>query len=142
MRILGNKQTGSAQSDAALLWSFWNSYSADELVDDLIIRCGLETTVEIALLALQLKYKSVKGVVTTIIPPDHEAESLPNWHQRLCHHLSLASENEWQRCVDKVLTAIPTLSQHGNLLPRYCSLNARILPMLWLYAMQTKTFRR
>ncbi|QLN37083.1 DUF4132 domain-containing protein [Escherichia fergusonii] len=110
MRILGNKQTGSAQSDAALLWSFWNSYSADELVDDLIIRCGLETTVEIALLALQLKYKSVKGVVTTIIPPDHEAESLPNWHQRLCHHLSLASENEWQRCVDKVLTAIPTLS--------------------------------
>ena len=110
MRILGNNQTGSAQSDAALLWSFWNSYSADELVDDLIIRCGLETTVEIALLALQLKYKSVKGVVTTIIPPDHEAESLPNWHQRLCHHLSLASENEWQRCVDKVLTAIPTLS--------------------------------
>lgn len=110
MRILGNKQTGSAQSDAALLWSFWNSYSADELVDDLIIRCGLETTVEIALLALQLKYKSVKADVTTIIPLDLKAESLPNWHQRLCHYLSLASEDEWQRCVDKVLAAIPTLS--------------------------------
>ncbi|MBA8274828.1 DUF4132 domain-containing protein [Escherichia fergusonii] len=110
MRILGNKQTGSAQSDAALLWSFWNSYSADELVDDLIIRCGLETTVEIVLLALQLRYKPVKADVTTIIPPDLKAESLPNWHQRLCHYLSLASEDEWQRCVDKVLAAIPTLS--------------------------------
>ncbi|MGU5121509.1 molybdate metabolism regulator, partial [Escherichia coli] len=30
--------------------------------------------------------------------------------QRLCHHLSLASEDEWQRCVDKVLAAITTLS--------------------------------
>ncbi|HFR5713239.1 TPA: DUF4132 domain-containing protein [Escherichia coli] len=110
MRILGNKQTGSAQSDAALLWSFWNSYSADELVDDLIIRCGLETTVEIALLALQLRYKPVKADVTTIISLDLKAESLPNWHQRLCHYLSLASEDEWQRCVDKVLAAIPTLS--------------------------------
>nr|WP_326839107.1 WGR domain-containing protein [Escherichia coli] len=109
-RILDNQQTGSAQSDAALLWSFWNSYSADELVDDLVIRCGLESAVEIALFALQLKYKPVKGAVTTIIPPNHEAESLPSWHQRLCHHLSLASEDEWQRCVDKVLTAIPTLS--------------------------------
>ena len=109
-RILDNQQTGSAQSDAALLWSFWNSYSADELVDDLVIRCGLESAVEIALLALQLKYKPVKGAVTTIIPPNHEAESLPSWHQRLCHHLSLASEDEWQRCVNKVLTAIPTLS--------------------------------
>ena len=110
MRILGNQQTGSVQSDAALLWSFWNSYSADELVDDLVIRCGLESAVEIVLFALQLKYKPVKGAVTTIIPPNHEAESLPSWHQRLCHHLSLASEDEWQRCVDKVLTAIPTLS--------------------------------
>ncbi|EFM2180366.1 WGR and DUF4132 domain-containing protein [Escherichia coli] len=109
-RILDNQQTGSAQSDAALLWSFWNSYSADELVDDLVIRCGLESAVEIVLFALQLKYKPVKGAVTTIIPPNHEAESLPSWHQRLCHHLSLASEDEWQRCVDKVLTAIPTLS--------------------------------
>ena len=109
-RILDNQQTGSAQSDAALLWSFWNSYSADELVDDLVIRCGLESAVEIALLALQLKYKPVKGAVTTIIPPNHEAESLPSWHQRLCHHLSLASEDEWQRCVDKVLAAIPSLS--------------------------------
>ncbi len=45
-RILDNQQTGSAQSDAALLWSFWNSYSADELVDDLVIRCGLEDAVE------------------------------------------------------------------------------------------------
>ncbi|MEH4116670.1 WGR and DUF4132 domain-containing protein [Escherichia coli] len=110
MRVQGNQQTGSAQSDAALLWCFWNSYSADELVDDLVIRCGLESAVEIALLALQLRYKPVKGAVTTIIPPNHEAESLPSWHQRLCHHLSLASEDEWQRCVDKVLTAIPTLS--------------------------------
>ncbi|BED21809.1 hypothetical protein VEE46_15770 [Escherichia coli] len=109
-RILDNQQTGSAQSDAALLWSFWNSYSADELVDDLVIRCGLESAVEIVLFALQLKYKPVKGAVTTIIPPNHKAESLPSWHQRLCHHLSLASEDEWQRCVDKVLTAIPTLS--------------------------------
>lgn len=109
-RILDNQQTGSVQSDAALLWSFWNSYSADELVDDLVIRCGLETTVEIALCALQLKYKPVKTDVTTIIPPDLEAESLPSWHQRLCHYLSLASEDEWQRCVDKVLTAIPSLS--------------------------------
>ncbi|HFN4668680.1 TPA: DUF4132 domain-containing protein [Escherichia coli] len=109
-RILDNQQTGSAQSDAALLWSFWNSYSADELVDDLVIRCGLESAVEIALFALQLKYKPVKGAVTTIIPPGHKAESLPSWHQRLCHHLSLASEDEWQRCVNKVLTAIPTLS--------------------------------
>ncbi|MED9501835.1 WGR domain-containing protein, partial [Escherichia marmotae] len=109
-RILDNQQTGSVQSDAALLWSFWNSYSADELVDDLVIRCGLETTVEIALRALQLKYKPVKTDVTTIIPPDLEAESLPSWHQRLCHYLSLASEDEWQRCVDKVLTAIPSLS--------------------------------
>lgn len=50
MRILGNQQTGSVQSDAALLWSFWNSYSADELVDDLVIRCGLESAVEIVLL--------------------------------------------------------------------------------------------
>lgn len=49
-RILDNQQTGSAQSDAALLWSFWNSYSADELVDDLVIRCGLESAVEIVLL--------------------------------------------------------------------------------------------
>ncbi|EPT8713313.1 DUF4132 domain-containing protein [Escherichia coli] len=110
MRVQGNQQTGSAQSDAALLWSFWNSYSADELVDDLVIRCGLESAVEIALLALQLRYKPVKGAVTTIIPPNHKAESLPSWHQRLCHHLSLASEDEWQRCVDKVLAAIPTLS--------------------------------
>ncbi|EGO7810898.1 DUF4132 domain-containing protein [Escherichia coli] len=110
MRVQGNQPTGSAQSDAALLWGFWNSYSQDELVDDLVIRCGLESAVEIALLALQLKYKPVKGAVTTIIPPNHEAESLPSWHQRLCHHLSLASEDEWQRCVDKVLTAIPTLS--------------------------------
>ncbi|TGB67257.1 DUF4132 domain-containing protein [Escherichia sp. E4930] len=110
MRVQGNQQTGSAQSDAALLWSFWNSYSTDELVDDLVIRCGLESAVEIALLALQLRYKPVKGAVTTIIPPNHEAESLPSWHQRLCHHLSLASENEWQRCVDKVLAAIPSLS--------------------------------
>ena len=110
MRVQGNQQTGSAQSDAALLWSFWNSYSADELVDDLVIRCGLESAVEIALLALQLRYKPVKGAVTTIIPPNHKAESLPSWHQRLCHHLSLASEDEWQRCVNKVLTAIPTLS--------------------------------
>ncbi|HAW5999556.1 TPA: WGR and DUF4132 domain-containing protein [Escherichia coli] len=110
MRILGNQQTGSVQSDAALLWSFWNSYSADELVDDLVIRCGLDSAVEIALLALQLRYNPVKRAVTTIIPPNHEAESLPNWHQRLCHHLSLASEDEWQRCVDKVLAAIPTLS--------------------------------
>ncbi|EJR8105535.1 WGR and DUF4132 domain-containing protein [Escherichia coli] len=109
-RILDNQQTGSAQSDAALLWSFWNSYSEDELVDDLVIRCGLESAVEIALFALQLKYKPVKGAVTTIIPPGHKAESLPSWHQRLCHHLSLASEDEWQRCVNKVLTAIPTLS--------------------------------
>lgn len=109
-RILDNQQTGSAQSDAALLWSFWNSYSADELVDDLVIRCGLESAVEIALFALQLKYKPVKGAVTTIIPPGHKAESLPNWHQRLCDHLSLASEDEWQRCIDKVLAAIPTLS--------------------------------
>ncbi|EFC7366362.1 WGR domain-containing protein, partial [Escherichia coli] len=110
MRVQGNQQTGSAQSDAALLWSFWNSYSADELVDDLVIRCGLESAVEIALLALQLRYKPVKGAVTTIIPPNHEAESLPRWHKRLCHHLSLASEDEWQRCVDKVLAAIPSLS--------------------------------
>ncbi|HAW2398827.1 TPA: WGR and DUF4132 domain-containing protein [Escherichia coli] len=110
MRVQGNQQTGSVQSDAALLWSFWNSYSADELIDDLVIRCGLESAVEIALLALQLRYKPVKADVTTIIPPDLKAESLPNWHQRLCHHLSLASEDEWQRCVDKVLTAIPTLS--------------------------------
>ena len=109
-RILNNQQTGSIQSDAALLWNLWNSYSTDELVDDLVIRCGLETTVEIALLALQLKYKPVKADVTTIIPPDLKAESLPNWHQRLCHHLSLASEDEWQRCVDKVLAAIPSLS--------------------------------
>ncbi|MCV5714123.1 hypothetical protein OFN39_33430, partial [Escherichia coli] len=87
MRVQGNQQTGSAQSDAALLWSFWNSYSADELVDDLVIRCGLESAVEIALLALQLRYKPVKADVTTIIPPDLKAESLPNWHQRLCHHL-------------------------------------------------------
>ncbi|MBB0388868.1 WGR and DUF4132 domain-containing protein [Escherichia coli] len=71
MRVQGNQQTGSAQSDAALLWSFWNSYSADELVDDLVIRCGLESAVEIALLALQLRYKPVKGAVTTIIPPNH-----------------------------------------------------------------------
>ncbi|EPT6205193.1 hypothetical protein ACVQZ7_000325, partial [Escherichia coli] len=77
-RILDNQQTGSAQSDAALLWSFWNSYSADELVDDLVIRCGLESAVEIVLFALQLKYKPVKGAVTTIIPPNHEAESLPS----------------------------------------------------------------
>ena len=110
MRVQGNQQTGSVQSDAALLWSFWNSYSADELIDDLVIRCGLESAVEIALLALQLRYKPVKADVTTIIPPDLKAESLPNWHQRLCHHLSLASEDEWQRCVDKVLAAIPTLS--------------------------------
>ncbi|WP_250302702.1 WGR and DUF4132 domain-containing protein [Escherichia coli] len=110
MRVQGNQQTGSVQSDAALLWSFWNSYSADELIDDLVIRCGLESAVEIALLALQLRYKPVKADVTTIIPPDLKAESLPNWLQRLCHHLSLASEDEWQRCVDKVLTAIPTLS--------------------------------
>ena len=110
MRVQGNQQTGSAQSDAALLWSFWNSYSADELIDDLVIRCGLESAVEIALLALQLRYKPVKADVTTIIPPDLKAESLPNWHQRLCHHLSLASEDEWQRCVDKVLAAIPSLS--------------------------------
>ncbi|EFH5758806.1 WGR and DUF4132 domain-containing protein [Escherichia coli] len=110
MRVQGNQQTGSVQSDAALLWSFWNSYSADELIDDLVIRCGLERAVEIALLALQLRYKPVKADVTTIIPPDLKAESLPNWHQRLCHHLSLASEDEWQRCVDKVLAAIPTLS--------------------------------
>ncbi|MXE01486.1 hypothetical protein FQZ98_27025, partial [Escherichia coli] len=66
MRVQGNQQTGSAQSDAALLWSFWNFSSTDELVDDLVIRCGLETTVEIALLALQLRYKPVKGAVTTI----------------------------------------------------------------------------
>ena len=110
IRVKGNQPTGSAQSDAALLWGFWNSYSQDELVDDLVIRCGLESAVEIALLALQLKYKPVKGAVTTIIPPNHEAESLPSWHQRLCHHLSLASEDEWQRCVDKVLAAITTLS--------------------------------
>lgn len=110
IRVKGNQPTGSAQSDAALLWGFWNSYSQDELVDDLVIRCGLESAVEIALLALQLKYKPVKGAVTTIIPPNHEAESLPSWHQRLCHHLSLASEDEWQRCVDKVLAAIPSLS--------------------------------
>ncbi|RZN50696.1 DUF4132 domain-containing protein [Escherichia sp. E13S3] len=109
-RILNNQQTGSIKSDAALLWSLWNSYSTDELVDDLVIRCGLESAVEIALLALQLKYKPVKADVTTIIPPDFKAESLPNWHQRLCHHLSLASEDEWQRCVDKVLAAIPSLS--------------------------------
>ncbi|HBD5415985.1 TPA: WGR and DUF4132 domain-containing protein [Escherichia coli] len=110
MRVQGNQQTGSVQSNAALLWSFWNSYSADELIDDLVIRCGLESAVEIALLALQLRYKPVKADVTTIIPPDLKAESLPNWHQRLCHHLSLASEDEWQRCVDKVLAAIPSLS--------------------------------
>ena len=110
IRVKGNQPTGSAQSDAALLWGFWNSYSQDELVDDLVIRCGLESAVEIALLALQLRYKPVKGAVTTIIPPNHKAESLPSWHQRLCHHLSLASEDEWQRCVDKVLAAIPTLS--------------------------------
>ncbi|HHQ9537070.1 WGR and DUF4132 domain-containing protein [Escherichia coli] len=110
MRVQGNQQTGSVQSDAALLWSFWNSYSADELIDDLVIRCGLESAVEIALLALQLRYKPVKADVTTIIPPDLKAESLPNWHQRLCHHLSLASEDEWQRCLDKVLAAIPSLS--------------------------------
>ncbi|HBD5337275.1 TPA: WGR and DUF4132 domain-containing protein [Escherichia coli] len=109
MRVQGNQQTGSAQSDAALLWSFWNSYSADELVDDLVIRCGLESAVEIALLALQLRYKPVKGAVTTIIPPNHEAESLPRWHKRLCHHLSLASEDEWQRCVDKFITALPDI---------------------------------
>ncbi|WDB53515.1 WGR and DUF4132 domain-containing protein [Escherichia albertii] len=109
-RILGNQQTGSVQSDAALLWSFWNSYSADELVDDLVIRCGLETTIEIALLALHLKFKTVKATVTTEIPPNREAESLPDWHQRLCHHLSLAPQEEWQHCVDKVLAAIPTLS--------------------------------
>ncbi len=53
-------------------WSFWNSYSADELVDDLVIRCGLESAVEIVLFALQLKYKPVKGAVTTIIPPNHK----------------------------------------------------------------------
>lgn len=110
LRIQDNLQTGSAQSDAALLWHLRNSYSTDELVDDLVVRCGLESTVEIALLALQLRYKTVKAAVTTIIPPDHEAESLPNWHQRLCHHLSLASEDEWQRCVDKILAAIPSLS--------------------------------
>ncbi|EYZ25820.1 hypothetical protein BW94_01085, partial [Escherichia coli O157:H7 str. 06-4039] len=62
----------------AVHWSFWNSYSADELVDDLVIRCGLESAVEIVLFALQLKYKPVKGAVTTIIPPNHEAESLPS----------------------------------------------------------------
>lgn len=48
MRVQGNQPTGSAQSDAALLWGFWNSYSQDELVDDLVIRCGLESAVEIA----------------------------------------------------------------------------------------------
>ena len=44
----------------ALLWSS-EFYSADELVDDLIIRCGMESAVEIALLALQLRYKPVKA---------------------------------------------------------------------------------
>ncbi|UMX92610.1 hypothetical protein MJ581_12150 [Escherichia coli] len=54
IRVKGNQPgQGSAQFDAALLWGFWNSYSQDELVDDLVIRRGLESAVEIALLALQ-----------------------------------------------------------------------------------------
>ena len=142
-RILDNQQTGSAQSGCGIALEFLEFYSADELVDDLIIRCGMESAVEIALLALQLRYKPVKGAVTTIIPPNHEAESLPSWHQRLCHHLSLASEDEWQRCVDKVLggyyDAIPSTATFCGVT---APLNARILPMLWLYAMQIKTFRR
>ena len=98
----------------------------------------MESAVEIALLALQLRYKPVKGAVTTIIPPNHEAESLPSWHQRLCHHLSLASEDEWQRCVDKVLAAITTLSPARQPFAALLLPDARILPMLWLYAMQIK----
>ncbi|MDQ9323751.1 WGR and DUF4132 domain-containing protein [Escherichia marmotae] len=116
MRIQQNQNSGSLQSDAALLWRFWHSYFADELVDDLVVHRGLETTVEIAILSLQLiaisneLSREYEVNVTTDIAPDLEIESRPDWHQRLCHYLSLASEDEWQRCVDKVLTAIPSLS--------------------------------
>lgn len=116
MRIQQNQNSGSLQSDAALLWRFWHSYFADELVDDLVVHRGLETTVEIAILSLQLiaisneLSREYEVNVTTDIAPDLEIESRPDWHQRLCHYLSLASEDEWQRCVDKVLAAIPSLS--------------------------------
>lgn len=110
-RIKHNQSTGSLFSEAALLGQM--GYYSDDLIDLFVTRYGLETTVEIACHTLQVACKYDDDLKKTVVGSDfpvNEIEYLPDWHPRLCHHLSLAPEEEWQRCVKKLLAAIPGLS--------------------------------
>ncbi|MEZ7213176.1 DUF4132 domain-containing protein [Klebsiella spallanzanii] len=110
-RIKHNQSTGSLFSEAALLGQM--GYYSDDLIDLFVTQYGLETTVEIACHTLQVTCEYDDDLEKTVVGSDfpvNEIEYLPDWHPRLCHHLSLAPEEEWQRCVQKLIAAIPGLS--------------------------------
>lgn len=111
LRLKASRREGSLLSEAALLWHI--GHFEPDLMDSFVARHGLETTVEIVCCSLQLwkKYSDTacKYILTRDIPLDEE-NALPNWHPRLCGYLSTAPEEEWQRCANKLIAAIPTLS--------------------------------
>ncbi|HEI8762718.1 TPA: WGR and DUF4132 domain-containing protein [Klebsiella oxytoca] len=110
-RIKHNQSTGSLLSEAALLGQM--GYYSGDLIDLFVTQYGLETTVEIACHTLQVACKyddDLKKIVVRSDFPVNETEYLPDWLPRLCHHLSLAPEEEWLRCVKKLIAAIPELS--------------------------------
>ncbi|MDM4264157.1 regulator, partial [Klebsiella oxytoca] len=83
-------------SEAALLGQM--GYYSGDLIDLFVTQYGLETTVEIACHTLQVAFKyddDLKKIVVCSDLPVNETEYLPDWLPRLCHHLSLAPEEEW-----------------------------------------------
>lgn len=88
----------------------WRSSDEPELMDEIVYVYGLEYAVEvfIALQHIEFEYNYQTVVVTF-----HAEPTLPRgpdmFDIRLRAHLAQAEESLWQRCVDKLITALPDM---------------------------------
>ncbi len=88
----------------------WRSGDNPELMDEIVYVYGLEYAVEmfIALQHIEFEY-NYQTVQVTFLAEPVSARGAGMFDVRLRAHLALADEPLWQRCVDKLIAALPDM---------------------------------
>ena len=89
---------------------------SQQLLDEIVQKYGLEyaTDVVIARQFIVQSYHADPSTVCLMTPNEntgygYRSETYSNFDFRLRKHLSLAEENCWQRCADKLIAALPEI---------------------------------
>ena len=109
-----HKPSIPARTMAALICIEKND--SQQLLDEIVQKYGLEyaTDVVIARQFIVQSYHADPSTVCLMTPNEntgygYRSETYSNFDFRLRKHLSLAEENCWQRCADKLIAALPEI---------------------------------